>query len=1098
MWLDGVLALPLVLLGVESLVRQGRFRLLILSLAYSFITCFYIGYMIGIFSGIYLIYCFFAVRTERPLDGGAVLARLGLFMIAGATAVLISAFMLLPVYDSLSLGKFDFSTKDYTLRTYGDTYDFGIFDMGRKLLPNTYDTVRNDGMPFLYGGMLTVIMLPLFFIGSKLGTISFKKRVSAAILTLVMTLCMYITPVDMLWHGGQLTNWLPYRYSFILTFLFIAWGAEAFEKLGDFSRRSIGLSAVGVLGLILYYESKDTFVTTLRTAGVDGRELFDFITVVLPAILLVVVFGLLLINRNHKMFKRHSLCFIIGVVVVLELGFNTFASLEKQDNDITYSLRTSYAPHIAPMREKVEEIKANDDGFYRIEKNFHRTVNDPIALGMYGFSHSSSMLNSKPIKLTGQLGLTARSHYTRYSGATPLFNDLFGVKYVLSCQDNNYTNIRVPEDITVQVNENVMTVAYLTDLSLNFLNFDNFPGDENNIFMRQNRLLSAMLGETQVTQYIKTINRDTISKQTENLYEGTALGGYITYNKISPGHHAQVKYTMTAEADGEVFMWLPTGYERRVSVRVDRLGDEFNEWGERQVLRHDWRGEHLEYDDYCIKNLGVFSEGENFSVVLIFRDWDDLFYRDYFFGYVDYDVYTPAINRLHEMNANTIVTKNSPTSITVQTAEATDRLLFTTIPAEPGWSLYIDGRKAEYHEVLGALIAVVVPAGAHTIELKYFPASYPLALILSGSGIIIFILLSLLYSKMRKERLALQTIYGGYGHDSFDEDEEQPTADSEDEPTGEEADEPQDPEDDLILGNDESIDSIINDFREINAPGLPDLEIPVPPILPLDETFDETLDELLTEPLIEPEHETNSFDEFLLEPVSEEQEEEILQEDEDVFFAQEQEAHDEPAAAEEEFFAQESDFFTEEAEILTDEAKVFAATTSLEPEDDDSQPVQEELIHQPEYASESELEYIPEPTPEPVEEDMYFEKKEDKTDLPSIDFEARKKALEMELMAQTIRKAELEVGLLSQQLSESEPEPEPIYEEPAPVYEEPAPVREEPAQDNSYGTPPPPPEPVQEADYTPLPDYGYFEFAEEEQEESVEHFDFDDVPPNSL
>lgn len=36
--------------------------------------------------------------------------------------------------------------------------------------------------------------------------------------------------------------------------------------------------------------------------------------------------------------------------------------------DITFSTRDSYLSVILPLREKVEEIKEQDDGFYRIEK----------------------------------------------------------------------------------------------------------------------------------------------------------------------------------------------------------------------------------------------------------------------------------------------------------------------------------------------------------------------------------------------------------------------------------------------------------------------------------------------------------------------------------------------------------------------------------------------------------------------------------------------------------------------------------------------------------------------------------------------------------
>ena len=52
MWLDGLVALPLVAMGVERICDKRRFMLYVLSLVYIFVANFYIGYMVGIFSAL--------------------------------------------------------------------------------------------------------------------------------------------------------------------------------------------------------------------------------------------------------------------------------------------------------------------------------------------------------------------------------------------------------------------------------------------------------------------------------------------------------------------------------------------------------------------------------------------------------------------------------------------------------------------------------------------------------------------------------------------------------------------------------------------------------------------------------------------------------------------------------------------------------------------------------------------------------------------------------------------------------------------------------------------------------------------------------------
>ena len=46
-----------------------------------------------------------------------------------------------------------------------------------------------------------------------------------------MVVSMYFKPIDMMWHGGQSPNWLPYRYSFLISFVLLTMAAMAFTKL---------------------------------------------------------------------------------------------------------------------------------------------------------------------------------------------------------------------------------------------------------------------------------------------------------------------------------------------------------------------------------------------------------------------------------------------------------------------------------------------------------------------------------------------------------------------------------------------------------------------------------------------------------------------------------------------------------------------------------------------------------------------------------------------------------------------------------------------------------------------------------------------------
>ncbi len=84
------------------------------------------------------------------------------------------------------------------------------------------------------------------------------------------------------------------------------------------------------------------------------------------------------------------------------------------DRDVVYSKYSSYNRYITLGRNTVEKIYDMDDSpVYRIEKNFHRTVNDPMAFGSFGLSHSSSTLNAAPIQFLRNLGFSYGGHYIK-------------------------------------------------------------------------------------------------------------------------------------------------------------------------------------------------------------------------------------------------------------------------------------------------------------------------------------------------------------------------------------------------------------------------------------------------------------------------------------------------------------------------------------------------------------------------------------------------------------------------------------------------------------------------------------------------------------
>ncbi len=695
MWLDGIVALPLVAAGIEKICDKRKFMMYVLSLVYIFVANFYIGYMIGIFSALYFLWYLASGRSKNKCFGeycGTVI----MFGVGSVTAILMSGFMILPVYKSLSNGKFAFSEPDYSL-----VENFDIADIFIKLFPTEYDTVRMEGMPVLYCGTLALVCAVMYFTCRRFTA---RERISSAVFIGFMVLCMYIRPVDMLWHGGQMPNWLPNRYSFMISFLLIVFGGQTFDKLKKVQGRSFGTAFMVLLAMLLYVDLNN-----------DSWKYEPVLTVAVPLVILAAVMILAWVYRKYGLKK--PVCIALTAFVCAEVGLNTAQSLYQMHDDIIFSTRESYRWDIPLTREVTDQIHEQDPEFYRMEKTFHRCVNDPIALRMYGMSHSSSTLNAKAIELLKSLGFAGREHYTRYDGATMLTDDIFGVRYVFATDPKTvpYTEtVPVETDTAIKVykNSDGLGIAYLADSGI--IGYDL---NEYSPFTAQNKLAS-MLSGNKGTAVFKAI--DDVEFDSENIRIGSTTDAHYSYRKSDKDADAWIEYTVTAQADGPVYMYLPTKYERETQLFVNGI----------------YRGNYFLYENYSIEYLGTYQKGEEFTVKLKLLD-EAVYFTNAWFYYIDEATLQRFNSTMQELNSSTTLTRTGGCTLELTVDAAEDCALFTTIPAEEGWTVKIDGEYVNWKTCLSdSLITVPVTAGRHTIVLDFYPAGLSTGLILTGIGLI--------------------------------------------------------------------------------------------------------------------------------------------------------------------------------------------------------------------------------------------------------------------------------------------------------------------------------------------------------------------------
>ena len=751
MWLDSVILLPILAYAIERLVKEKRCKLFVATLALVMITHYYIGYMLCWFTIFYFFFVYFkdSDRTLVNPEGKKnnfikSLTRIGLSSLLG---VGIAAFMIAVAYYSLQFGKNEFSEPNWDFIPPR----FDLFDLFPKMLPGAYDTVMHEGLPLLYCGVLSLFMLPIYFMAKKVDN---KEKVFYGGLCLIYVFIMVINPFDLVMHGFQMPNCLNYRYSFILVFLMLIMSYKGFCELREHSAQKIFAIGAAILGLLVIAQKMEfpNFVlqdTEGYKFGFTAKEM-PFFYVVVFTIIAVFTIGAILCyfikSENQKKMSTVLLCavcfelFANGIILTASLGY-----------DVGIATYSSYVDYFKDLRPIVETIQEKDKTFYRMEKTTHRCPNDNMTLDMNGMSNSTSTLNASVIGLLDSIGIQADAHWSKYLGSTLVTESLLGVKYVVSNTENFWNQESIAQNELmdkyyelVEEDENYygyknpysLSIGFAADSSINefvmqmYYKLNDDLKEENegvaylNPFEIQNNLLNTLLGneENEFVEYFTPIKL----KNNSNIYPGfSSLAGYSDhYYKAFNDPEDKINFSFVVEKDGPLYMYLPSAWEKTITVYIDE---------EHYVTN---------YDSSRIIYLGERVEGEEMKVSLRLDEGKFYLYKN-----TDY-IYTLNVNAFEEaskeLSKSTIVTDERSNDDHIYGSIKTfndNQTILLSIPYDEGWKITVDGKEIEAHPVLeGSMTAFEIDdSGEHSIELRYMPDIYVVSMIISGVSILIFI-----------------------------------------------------------------------------------------------------------------------------------------------------------------------------------------------------------------------------------------------------------------------------------------------------------------------------------------------------------------------
>lgn len=471
MWLDGVILLPLIADGIQTILAGRRPLAYCLWLSLALWSNYYIGYMLCLFSVIWFAYSY----VQRKLSGQEIsTAKVFItFSLASLLAGGLSAAMLLPAFRSLHFA----GENSLSLQPL-----YPLIEIATKLFTGSisYEQLRY-GLPNIYIGLPLLVLFGCYAINPF---ISRSKRIVSAVLIGVFLLSFQASGLYMLWHGFDAPNAMPARFSFLFSFVLIYLAYEGYCHLPSDGNGSIS-SRMGYLALAFFAGS-----CILFSSGIPAYLAYE--TVVFDVVCFLISCSLVAILRG----KRKTLVLVaLFVIEVAGLTGNLYFSIHRLEDVDTLRVK-DYETFVTERQNTVTQISDHDNSLYRVETNDYRTENDPLVFGYRGLSHYTSDFDPAFASFARRLGLFQSHYRIMYAaGTTPVLESIFGIKYII--HDEAQSLAPLPEDYqllwqqeedAVWLNPYALPLAFLTE------NTDAVELSSDNPFENQNLLIKDLTG----------------------------------------------------------------------------------------------------------------------------------------------------------------------------------------------------------------------------------------------------------------------------------------------------------------------------------------------------------------------------------------------------------------------------------------------------------------------------------------------------------------------------------------------------------------------------------------------------------------------------
>lgn len=691
MWLTSLVLVPILMLGIEKIVRNNDYRLYIVTLFFVFVVNFYFAWFVCILS------FFWFVDQNR---GGVKewLKRFVKWLLVSVCAAVAASAILIPCYELVRTRNDGYTgISSYNWKTVGNIGSFiQSFFWGHNL-----DTSGHSFFTYnMYCGIIVIILMLCYFFNAD---IALKQRLKRLVIIILLAISLNVAGLIYIMHGFNYPHSVSNRSTVILAYFIIITG---FEQTNCLRKNGIWKS-IAIIGLLIL--------------GIGCAFIFNDnvqnLTCYFVTIIVTMYYIICFVLFERKSIGKKSLILNIAVLGFCEILSNSFFTNNKENVDI----RVLQNIAVSQWSDEYESIKEyNGDR----KTSWIFSTNDMTHSDTNLFS---SMKNTDMVWLFQKLGLTYQVNggcYI-YRGTTPITAAMFNVRNVLTSSPAHYSGYSVldrkeiyNQDTDTSCNLSLMENDYIAGLG--FMGSDKLRtwNNSENVFEYQNDFIHKVTGEkeavfssTDISDIDFAGNYCLPLKQKENRfpYMSTVINDEIMSLILG----------FNVSEDMHLYAYLSDINHVMTNIYIDGQEysplDSYPSSGETVDLGNLKKGQRVIMVIYTLASPGTKGE-----VSVDFYKCDD-------------ELAKACVKKIREHKLN--VTKFKDTCIEGNITASEDGIMYTSIPYYKGFKVYVDGKQTEITKIGKALIGVKLQKGEHDIRITYFPYGLKLGIILSIFGI---------------------------------------------------------------------------------------------------------------------------------------------------------------------------------------------------------------------------------------------------------------------------------------------------------------------------------------------------------------------------